>query len=230
MKMERTMRVALFGATGAAGSGVLRRCLADDRVAEVIAVTRRPLDLDASKLKAVICSDFLDLEPVAERLAGVDVCFYALGISQMQVPDPARYRAITYDFTLAAARTLLARSPQHTFHFVSGQGDDPSGRSRMMWARVKGETEVALQRLGPAGLVCWRPAYIHPLRPRANLHWSERLTRTLYPLLRGFQSLSVSADDLGRAMIQAAAEGLSEGVIENRDIRVLAARYGSTPP
>lgn len=218
------MRVVLFGPTGVAGSGVLRQCLADDRVARVIAVTRRPLNSDAPKLQEVICSDFLDLEPIAEHLAGVDVCFYALGISQMQVPDPAAYRTITYDFTLAAARTLLAHSPQHTFHFVSGQGADPSGRSRMMWARIKGETERALQELGLAGIVCWRPGYIHPLHPRENPHWSERLTRTLYPLIRGLKGLSVSADDLGRAMIQAAVEGLREGVLENPAIRALAER------
>ena len=224
-----TMRVALFGATGAAGSGALRRCLADARVTHVVAVTRRPLNVESEKLEAVICSDFLDLEPLAAHLAGIDACFYCLGVSQTQVPDPARYREITYDYALAAARAFLRHSPAHTFHFLSGSGADPSGRSRILFARVKGETEVALQGLGLAGIVCWRPGYIHPLHPRENPHWAERLTRTLYPMLKGFQGLSVSADDLGRAMLQAAVEGLGEGVLENREIRVLAARYESTP-
>lgn len=52
--------------------------------------------------------------------------------------------------------------------------------------------------------------------------------RALYPLLRSFQGLSIAADDLGRAMLQADAEGLQEGVLENKAIRDLAARYEVT--
>ena len=166
-----SLRVVLFGATGAAGSGVLRQCLDNPRVAEVVAVTRRPLNVESSKLTEVICRDFLDLAPLSEHLTGVDACFYCLGVSQTQVPDPARYREITYDYALAAARSLLLHSPAHTFHFLSGSGADPSGRSRILFARVKGETEVALQELGLAGIVCWRPGYIHPLHPREKPHW-----------------------------------------------------------
>ena len=224
-----SLRVVLFGATGAAGSGVLRQCLADARVAEVVAVTRRPLNVESSKLTEVICSDFLDLEPLGAHLVGVDGCFYCLGVSQTQVPDPARYREITYDYALAAARALLRHSPAHTFHFLSGSGADPSGRSRILFARVKGETEVALQGLGLAGIVCWRPGYIHPLHPRENPHWSERVMRMIYPPLRGLKGLSIAADDLGRAMLQAAVEDRREGVIDNAEMRALAGRYVSTP-
>ncbi len=224
-----TMRVALFGATGAAGSGVLRQCLDDPRVAEIVALTRRPLGVESPKLKEVPCSDFLDLEPLSAHLTGLDACFYCLGVSQTQVPDPAKYREITYDFALAAAQTLLRHSPDHTFHFLSGSGADPTGRSRILFARVKGETEAALQELGLAGIVCWRPGYIHPLHPRENPHWSEGLTRMLYPLLRGFEGLSITADDLGRAMLQGAVEDLREGVIENRAMRDLAGRYERAP-
>ena len=220
-----TMRVAVFGATGAAGSGVLRQCLADARVTEIVAVTRRPLGVESPTLKEVIWSDFLDLEPLAEHLTGLDACFYCLGISQTQVPDPAKYREITYDFTMAAAQTLLRHSPAHRFHFLSGSGADPSGRSRILFARVKGETEVALQGLGLAGIVCWRPGYIHPLHSRENPHWSEGLTRMLYPLFRGFEGFSITADDLGRAMLQGAVEDRREGVIENVEMRALARRY-----
>lgn len=220
-----TMRVMLFGATGAAGSGVLRQCLNDARVTQIVAVTRRPLNVESEKLEEVICDDFLDLEPLSEHFKEIDACFYCLGVSQTQVPAPDRYREITYDYTLAAARALLRHSPTHTFHFLSGSGADPSGRSRILFARVKGETEVALQGLGLAGIVCWRPGYIHPLHPRKNAHWAERLTRALYPLLRGFEGLSIAADDLGRAMLQGAVEDLREGLIDNRAMRALAERY-----
>jgi hypothetical protein len=56
------------------------------------------------------------------------------------------YRRVTYDMTLQAARTLAARSPRMTFVYVSGAAADSTGQGRIMWARVKGQTENALFR------------------------------------------------------------------------------------
>jgi uncharacterized protein YbjT (DUF2867 family) len=223
--MSTDLSVAIFGATGTAGSAVLRACVTDSRFARVVAVTRRALNVDASKLQEVLCRDFLDMEPIGEQLADHNVCFYCLGVSQARVRDPARYREITLDYTLAAARVLKTRSPLCTLHFLSGVGTDPSGRSRMMWARVKGEAEKALQEVGLAGVVCWRPGWIHPLHPGEGGGMTRQMSRVLYPLLRGFPGMAVSSVEYGRAMLQAALEEVRHGVLHNRDIRALADRY-----
>ena len=223
--MSTDLSAVIFGATGSAGSAVLRACLADSRIARVVAVTRRPLNAGAAKLQEAVCRDFLDMEPIGEQLAGHDVCFYCLGVSQARVRDPVRYREITLDYTLAAARALEARSPSCTFHFLSGAGTDPSGRSRMMWARVKGEAEKAVQELGLAGVVCWRPGWIHPLHPGEGGWMTRQMSRVLHPLLRGFPGMTVSSVECGRAMLQAALEEVRHGVLDNRDIRALADRY-----
>ena len=54
------------------------------------------------------------------------------------------YREITHDYALAAGKALAAASPDASFHFISGSGTRSD--SRMMWARVKAETETALGR------------------------------------------------------------------------------------
>ena len=95
----------------------------------------------------------------------------------------------------------------------------------MMWARVKGETELALQQLGLARMVCWRPGYIHAPRLLPGRPLADRITRRLYPLLRPFKSMSVPAVDIGKAMLLATRLGRADGIIENREIRELAARY-----
>jgi hypothetical protein len=46
-------------------------------------------------------------------------------------------------------------------------------------------------------------------------------------LFRPFRSLYVSGDDIGRAMLQAHADGLVGRIVENREIRDLADRYRS---
>lgn len=217
------LKAAVFGPTGLVGAGVTRAWLDDPRVAEVRAVSRRPLPYSAPGLRPVECPDFLDLAPLRESLEGIDAVCYCLGRSYSQVQDAAEYRRITYDFALAAGRAVLAASPDATFHFVSGSGT--SLESRMNWARVKAETEQALGELGLGGCVCWRPAGIlHEVKPDRMTAY-HRMGVAVGALLRGFRSLTVGNRAIGEAMLQSTLDGRREGIIENREIRDLADRY-----
>ncbi len=79
------MRVLLFGATGWAGGGVLKGCLADERVLEVRCVVRRPIPVPDKRMRVFEHADFLDYRPLREAFSGVDCCLYCLGVSSMQV-------------------------------------------------------------------------------------------------------------------------------------------------
>jgi uncharacterized protein YbjT (DUF2867 family) len=114
---------------------------------------------------------------------------------------------------------LKTESPLATFHFVSGRG--AALDSRFMWARVKAETERDL--LVSTTAVCWRPAAIDGL-PSSSEPPLTRFLRPLYRLMEPMRSMYVTADDLGRAMLQAAAEKMRGRIVENRQIRDLADR------
>ena len=111
------MRVLIFGATGSAGGAVLSACLAAPIVQEVRAITRRPLAATHAKLRSYAHSDFLDYGSVADAFYSVDACLFCLGISVTQV-SKEEYVKITHDYTLAAARMLLAQSPNAAFHYI----------------------------------------------------------------------------------------------------------------
>ncbi len=212
------MRVLLFGATGSAGGGVLEACLGASVVEEVRAITRRPLMHTSSKLRTFVHKDFMNYATVEEAFRGVDACLFCLGVSATQVSQE-EYRKITYSYTLAAAQMFKAKSPGAAFHYISGQGTRPD--SRMFWSRVKAQTEHDLMELVAAD--CWRPAFIDA-PPSASL---PRIYRAVFPLLRvlkPFPSLYVSGSDLGRAMLQATRENLRRRIIENKEIRQIAAR------
>lgn len=211
------MKVLVFGATGSAGGSVLRVCLSSPVVEEVRAITRRPLSLAHDKLRVFVHGDFLDYTAVEEAFAGVDACFYCLGISATQVSGEDEYRRITHDFAMAAARALQIHSPAAIFHFISGQG--AGLESRMMWARVKAETERDLISLVDA--VCWRPGFIDG-EDSASAPRIYQAFRPLFRLLRPFRSLYVTGEDIGRAMIQATLESERGRIIENPEIRRMA--------
>lgn len=209
--------VVIFGATGTAGSGALRAALADERVTEVRAVSRRPLPAEHPKLRTILCTDFADLSPIAAALSAADTCLFCLGTSVRNVADEDAYRRIHVHYALAAARALLARSPAATFVYLSGAGTNR--RSRMMWARLKAEAEDQLAALPLARLICVRPGGIPPATPTGFDRW------VVAPLLKVVPSLGIDAEVLGRAMLAAAGDptGPPRLTLENWALKALAA-------
>ena len=137
----------------------------------------------------------------------------------------AQLRTVTVDYTVEFARVLRSSSPDAAFSFLSGSGADPTGRSRMAFARYKGEAENALLAAGFPRLYIFRPAYIYPVQPRKEPNFSYRFLRGIYPVFRAlFPNQVIRADDLARAMVEvvvSAAEVAPTRVFENRDIRAL---------
>jgi uncharacterized protein YbjT (DUF2867 family) len=214
------------------GGYALRCALEDPAVGSVTAVGRRKVGMSHPKLNEVIHSDFADCSELAGPLAGQDGAVFCLGTYTGAVSD-AELRTITVDYTAEFARVLHGSSPDATFSFLSGNGADPTGRSRLPYARYKGEAENRLSAAGFPRLYIFRPAYIYPVQPRREPTFSYRLLRAVYPVFRVlFPNQVVRADDLARTMVNAAVQGLGEArkvVLENRDILQLAARFVPGP-
>jgi uncharacterized protein YbjT (DUF2867 family) len=81
------------------------------------------------------------------------------------------------------ARVLRASSPNPTFALLSGSGADPTGRSRMAFARYKSEAEKAFAAAGFSHVYIFRSAYIYPVQPRRKPDFSYRLLRAIYSAL-----------------------------------------------
>src|SRR5437763_16870756 len=99
------MKVVFFGATGMVGQGVLRECLLDPEIESVLGVGRSPTGQRHAKLHAIVHNDFLDFSRIESQLADYDACFFCFGVSSLGMSEE-QYRRLTYDITLAEARTL----------------------------------------------------------------------------------------------------------------------------
>jgi uncharacterized protein YbjT (DUF2867 family) len=217
--------VILFGATGMVGQGVLRESLLDPNVDAVLSIGRSATGRQDAKLREIVQSDLLKLSAFEVQLTAYDACFFCLGVSSAGMAEPA-YRRVTFDLTLAVAQTLARLNPTMTFIYVSGAGTDSSGKGRVMWARVKGQTENALMRLPFNAAVMFRPAAIVPLHGvTSKTRWYRALyalTRPLWPALQAaFPQYVTTTEQVGRAMLRVAREGAPKPILETRDINAL---------
>jgi uncharacterized protein YbjT (DUF2867 family) len=226
MKADRpAMKVILFGATGMVGQGVLRECLLDADVESVLAIVRSPTGQRHAKLREIVHDDFLDYSAIESELTGYDACFFCLGVSSVGMNEE-RYRHLTYDVTLAAARTLARLNPQMVFVYVTGRGTDSTERGSLMWAGVKGKTENDLLRLPFKAAYMFRPAGIQPLHGiRSKTAWVQAIYVGAAPLLsllkRVAPTYMTTTEQVGRAMISVARDGFPRPVLESEDINKL---------
>jgi uncharacterized protein YbjT (DUF2867 family) len=217
-------RLVIVGATGMVGGYALRYALDQPGVGHVTAIGRRKLGISHAKLEEVLHQDFADCSALAAALSNQDAAVFCLGTYTGSVSD-AELRRITVDYTVEFARVLHGSSPHADFSFLSGNGADQTGQSRMAFARYKGEAEKALLGEEFPHVYLFRPAYIYPVEPRKEPNFSYRLLRVIYPAFRVlFPNQAIPADDLARAMVDVAVQETRETggkVFENRDIRAL---------
>ena len=157
--------LVIVGATGMVGAYALRYALDHPAVGRTTTIGRRKVGISHPKLNEVIHQDFANCSALAQVLTDQQAAIFCLGAYTGAVSD-TELRAITVDYTIEFARVLHGGSPDAVFAFLSGSGADPTGRSRMSFARYKGEAENALLARGFASVYVFRPAYIYPVTPR----------------------------------------------------------------
>jgi uncharacterized protein YbjT (DUF2867 family) len=216
------MNVILFGATGMVGQGVLRECLLDPDVHQILSIVRTPSNQPHPKLRELVHTDFFDYSAIEPELTGFDACFFSLGVSSAGM-DEAKYTHLTYDLTLAAATTLARLNPQMTFLYVSGAGTDSTEHGRTMWARVKGKTENDLLKLPFHAAYMFRPAFIQPLhgiRSKTRLYqFFYTALNPILPLLKSaFPKYITTTEELARAMLNVARNGYPTPILATPDI------------
>lgn len=198
--------IAIFGASGTAGDGILEAALADPKINEIHVITRRTTQrmqegVAAGRVQVWTHTDYLDYEAVHAVMAEVGTVYWAIGISSRGV-DEETYGRIHVDFPVRFVTEWLdvSERPQLTFHYISSS--DISADSSMMWAREKVRAERSLFSLAAGThlqVIAYRPDYIGPTDAEAHLGQK---------LLYGFFSpvgAAVKATQIGQAMLEVSA-------------------------
>ena len=205
-----------------AGSEVVRQAILNPSISEITLIARKPLQINHSKIKTVIHSDFLNYDALKNIFANHDACIWCLGISQAQVKEP-EYIKITYDFTIAAAKSMLQHNPNITFLFLSGAGADSNEKSNTLFARIKGKAENELKRMGFKHLYIARPGGIRPMHKKENAAWFEKILIPLYPVFELLLPTKfIKSTELAIAMLNIVLKGSNLVIHENTDLQKLA--------
>jgi hypothetical protein len=199
----RIGEIAIFGASGTAGDGILKAALADPDVNTIQAITRRAtprIEAGSASGKVTMTKhlDYLDYSAVQDPFRDVQDVYWALGTSSRNVDDET-YSRIHVDFPVQFVKMWLQVSnrPNIRFHFISSS--DISEDSSMHWAREKVRAEKELFALAEGtklSVIAYRPDYIGPTEEEAHL--GQNLLYWFFAPV----GAAVRAQQIGEAMLE----------------------------
>ena len=200
--------IAIFGASGTAGDGILKAALADPNIETIQVITRRATPrieegIAAGKVRMTLHMDYLDYSAVHEQIAEADAVYWAIGISSIGV-DEKTYGMIHVDFPVQFVNewTSVSEKLNISFHYLSSS--DISEDSGAMWAREKVRAERTLSEFAEGSklrVIAYRPDYIGPTKDTA--HIGQNLLYWFFAPVNA----AVRATQIGEAMLEVTARG-----------------------
>ena len=204
------LRVLLLGATGAVGGEVLRQALAEARIAQIVAPTRRALPT-ADKLYNPP-TDFVDLRADASWWT-VDAAICCLGTTIKAAGSRPAFAAVDRDLPIQIAGYARAAGCR-SFALNSSLGASLTGA---FYLRTKAEVENGVREMGFPSLTIIRPSLIDAERDhrRSGERIGILIGRLLQPVIpKRYRPVTAAA--IAQALLQATLEGqVGERIIES---------------
>jgi uncharacterized protein YbjT (DUF2867 family) len=197
------MKTALIaGSTGLIGKQLLAYLLQSDRYAQVIALTRQPLDIQHPKLVQVVL-DYVHLGESLDTFKADDV-FCCLGTTMKKAGSKENFYQVDFYFPLLLAKTSFARGAKQ-YMLVSALGADRN--SSIYYNQVKGEIEEAISSSGFSAIHIFRPSLL--LGPREEQRTGEDAAKFFYKVFSFLipkKYKAIQASTVARAMLHFAAQ------------------------
>ena len=248
------VHLILTGATGLVGSACLTHILAlppSNAITRLSILSRSAVPLltthphrtnTTTEIEVINHTDYNTYPAeVLAKLKGATGVLWAQGISQSEA-SKADYVKITYDYPVAAARAFAqlagrtdgdgAGSGKLNFVYVSGEGaTHRPGRFTQLFARVKGQAELALMGLtkekwceGKLNMVMARPGGVDgsnqpeiwgPVMQRRGWLLRAGMKPMLVVIGATYPNMMIPTENLGRVLVELA---MGEGEVRGKGV------------
>ena len=198
---------------------MISKLLKNKNITKVISVSRKPLNLQSSKLEEVIVPDFSHLLNHINELCG-DIYFCALGTTKKDAGSEEKFRKIDYDAIVNFGKIAKNYHAKSLCVISASMADE---KSAVFYNRVKGETEKALINLELNRLVLFRPGLLigDRAQKRTGEEFALKFIKAVSPILPSAIEKRIATDieTLTRAMLREGQNLISEiKIIEAKDI------------
>ena len=222
-------KAIVIGATGLVGQHLIEQL--NELYDTLIVIARRPPRYINTSMRFYQVNDFDNL---AEVFASVGAnkktdAFSCLGTTKKQAGSDEAFRKVDYNYNVTFA-TLCHKKGVENFFLLSSTNADSD--SRFLYNRVKAETEQAIEALGFAQLVIFRPSLLlgkHKGRPLESI--SQKAFQLISPLVseslplhpisakRVAIAMAMSAHDVyERSKFRSASIANTTDIIENKQM------------
>jgi hypothetical protein len=192
--------IAIFGASGTAGDGILKAALANPEISKIHVITRRATPrieegVASGRVQMTLHLDYLDYSVLREQIADAEAVYWAIGISSVGV-DEETYGMIHVDFPARFVEewTNVSSKPDMSFHYISS--------SDISREKVRAErTLFELAEGTNLRVIAYRPDYIGPTGEEA--HIGQNLLYWFFAPI----GAAVRAEQIGQAMFEVTARG-----------------------
>ncbi|OOG00093.1 hypothetical protein ASPCADRAFT_203986 [Aspergillus carbonarius ITEM 5010] len=235
------MKLIITGATGLLGTELIRQSLQNNKITQVIALARKPIQIDhvnSSKLKSVVIRDYGEYpDDVKAEFVGADACIWTVAITpfrQIQF-DFAEIKRVCQACTAEGFNAIYEAGPARPFRFlyVSGSGTprDPTRRP-MVWGDyqvMRGETELMVLNF-PSKHKDVEVCIAKPGAITNSNSWFRVVIGSMFSVLNLFTRAipNVHLSEVAAALLNQAVQGFEQETLHNSDlVRIGQADLGS---
>ena len=172
------MKICVGGATGLVGSHLMQ-ILVNHPEHQITALTRKEITFGNNFHNHInqLIVDWDHLKAYADKMqAEAYIC--CLGTTIRDAGSPEAFKKVDYDYVLNFAK-IAEQNNAKKLLVISANGADPS--STIFYSRIKGEMEVALEKLKIPQIQIFRPSLLigHRPKPRSG----EGLAQKIFPYI-----------------------------------------------
>lgn len=210
------MNYLIAGASGLVGQNLLNLILADSNTNTVTALTRSALNVHHENLHNII-SNFSDLDN--QNLPKAEIAFCCLGTTIKKSGSQKDFIKVDHDYVINFAKACLKSGVQN-FFFISAIGADPT--SKIFYSRVKGQTEIDLEKIQFSKLIILRPSLL--IGSRNDFRPLEQLSLLLSFLFVGplGKYRPVKASVVAQTMLNLAKEVKVDSVNNSLKVEIIS--------